>query len=78
MRIRTIKQDNSDYTLSVPLSILPGLNADQQRYVSPISRSECMVTYIKELCERLTSGVMYFYTLLTVEARYKNKLRKRA
>jgi hypothetical protein len=28
MKIRKIKHDNNDYCLSVPLSILPGLNAD--------------------------------------------------
>jgi hypothetical protein len=28
MKIRTIKKDDNDYTLAVPLSILPGLNAD--------------------------------------------------
>jgi DNA-directed RNA polymerase beta' subunit len=28
MKIRTIKKDVTDYTLSIPLSILPGLNAD--------------------------------------------------
>lgn len=28
MHVRQIKADDSDYTMSVPLSILPGLNAD--------------------------------------------------
>lgn len=28
MRIRHIKKDDTDFTMSVPLSILPGLNAD--------------------------------------------------
>lgn len=28
MKIRKIKPDGDDYALSVPLSILPGLNAD--------------------------------------------------
>ena len=29
MSIRQVKRDDSDFTLSVPLSILPGLNADR-------------------------------------------------
>lgn len=28
MKIREVKPDDRDYALSVPLSILPGLNAD--------------------------------------------------
>ena len=28
MKVRTVKKDITDYTLSVPLSVLPGLNAD--------------------------------------------------
>ena len=28
MNIRKVKRDGNDYSLSVPLSILPGLNAD--------------------------------------------------
>lgn len=51
MKIRTIKKDVTDYTLSVPLSILPGLNADQ------LSRSENVVIRFYDHCERLTSGV---------------------
>lgn len=53
MKIRTIKKDVTDYTMSVPLSILPGLNADK------LSKSLSVYTamYYKELCERLTSGV---------------------
>lgn len=31
MSIRSIKRDGNDYCLSVPMAILPGLNADQQR-----------------------------------------------
>lgn len=50
MRIRKIKPTSDDYCLSVPLSILPGLNADQHR-------SEYLVTNTIELRERLTSGV---------------------
>ena len=53
MRIRKIKPDDSDYCLSVPLSILPGLNADWM----PKSGSERVVTCVEKLCERLTSGV---------------------
>ena len=29
MKIRKVKPDGEDYILSVPLSILPGLNADE-------------------------------------------------
>jgi hypothetical protein len=29
MKVRKVKKDISDFTLSVPLSVLPGLNADQ-------------------------------------------------
>ena len=28
MKIRTVKKDVTDFTMSIPLSILPGLNAD--------------------------------------------------
>lgn len=42
--------DDTDYTLSVPLSILPGLNADEQL-------SGGAVMHTRVLCERLTSGV---------------------
>ena len=28
MKIRNVKKDDTDFTLSVPLAILPGLNAD--------------------------------------------------
>ena len=55
MDIRSIKPDGNDYALSVPLSILPGLNAD---WMSK-SGSEYMVTYIKKPCERLTIGVSF-------------------
>lgn len=55
MSIRSVKKDPSDYTLSVPLSILPGLNADQLER----SRSEGLVTSSLELRERLTSGVIH-------------------
>lgn len=55
MKIRRIIPSGTVYTLSVPLSILPGLNAD-----STISTgSEYMVTCIEKHCERLTSGVIY-------------------
>lgn len=53
LKIRTVKCDFNDYTLTVPLAILPGLNADQPQR----SRSEGMVTCSYELRERLTSGV---------------------
>ena len=52
MDIRRVKPDKDCYTLAVPLSILPGLNADQ-------SRSGILVIVFIELCERLTSGVSY-------------------
>ena len=51
MKIRTIKKDITDYTLAVPLSILPGLNADQ------LSRSESTVMCFYVRCELLTRGV---------------------
>lgn len=51
MKIRNVKRDDDDYTLSVGLSILPGLNADQQ------SRSGVPAMVWQALCERLTSGV---------------------
>ena len=63
MKIRKVKRDPNDYTLSVPLGILAGLNADQHK--SP-KRSGRMVTYRWEIRERLTSGVAYFKQL-TVE-----------
>lgn len=28
LKIRSVKKDPTDYTMSIPLSILPGLNAD--------------------------------------------------
>lgn len=65
MKIRNIKPNDVDYTLSVGLSILPGLNADQQ---SP-TRSEYAVMYTKVLCERLTSGVSLLLNLLTVKVK---------
>lgn len=55
MRIRRIKPDRDCYTLSIPLSILPGLNADLTEDVKVRSA----VMYIRALCERLTSGVVY-------------------
>ena len=55
MKIRSIKPDGKDYCLSVPLSILTGLNADWMSR----SGSEYMVTCIEKLCERLTSGVSF-------------------
>ena len=45
MKIRNIKPNDVDYTLSVGLSILPVLNADQQ---SP-TRSEYAAMYTKVL-----------------------------
>ena len=51
MKIRNVKRDDTDYTLSVPLAILPGLNADKSLL------SGYTVMYINKLCERLTSGV---------------------
>jgi hypothetical protein len=65
MKIRNIKPNDVDYTLSVGLSILPGLNADQQ---SP-TRSEYAAMYTKVLCERLTSGVSLLLNLLTVKVK---------
>ena len=41
MKIRTVKKDVTDLTLSVPLSILPGLNAD---FDGDILNSIAMVT----------------------------------
>lgn len=53
MKIRKIKPDDTDFTLAVPLSILPGLNADQQQ-------GPCIIVILyRVLCERLTSGVSY-------------------
>ena len=72
MRIRKVKRDPNDYTLSIPLGVLAGLNADQQ-----IEVGICSNVYL-EIRERLTSGVIYLMSiLLTVEVRYRNKLRKR-
>ena len=62
LKIRRVKKDWKRTTLSVPLYILPGLNADQPKR----SRSEGMVTCSLELREHLTSGVT-FKRLLTVE-----------
>lgn len=41
MHVRQIKADDSDYTMSVPLSILPGLNADfdGKQYCHEIEKS---------------------------------------
>ena len=41
MHVRQIKADDSDYTMSVPLSILPGLNADfdGERHCHEIEKS---------------------------------------
>ena len=55
MNIRKIKPDDNDYCLTVPLSILPGLNADW----TLLSGSERVVTYVEKPCERLTSGVSF-------------------
>ena len=62
LKIRRVKNDWKRTTLSVPLYILPGLNADQPNR----SRSEGMVTCSLALREHLTSGVT-FNRLLTVE-----------
>lgn len=62
LRIRHVKKDPYRTTLSVPLYILPGLNADQPKR----SRSEGTVTCSLALREHLTSGVT-FIRLLTVE-----------
>ena len=43
MNIRNIKKDPEDFTLSVPLSVLPGLNADHVSAKSAI----CGNTYTK-------------------------------
>ena len=54
MKIRNVKKDDTDFTLSVPLAILPGLNADQH-----ICQGQFyMVTYSNKLCEPLTRGVI--------------------
>ena len=64
LRVRKIQRDDHSATLAVPLSILPGLNADQPKK----SRSEGVVTCPLALREHLTSGVtFYFRRLLTVE-----------
>lgn len=55
MRIKAIDRDPYRTTLSVPLSILPGLNADQLKR----SRSEYMVTCYLALRELLTRGVIF-------------------
>ena len=54
MGIRSIKTTENDYTLAVPLSILPGLNADQ---LQGRGAQQCVP---KALCERLTRGVSYY------------------
>lgn len=56
MNIRQIKKTGDDYSLSVPLSILPGLNAD---WISNI-RIGNVVTHLRKQGERLTSGVYDF------------------
>jgi hypothetical protein len=53
LKIRKVKPDWRRTTLSIPLYILRGLNADQQ------TRSGNVVTHVQALCERLTSGVMH-------------------
>lgn len=53
LKIRRVKDDWQRTTLSVPLYILPGLNADQQI----AKRSGRVVTHSRAACERLTSGV---------------------
>ena len=81
MDIRKVKRDGSDYALSVPLSILPGLNADST-ISNPRNQGRALWRHSAlHVCERLTSGVIlnkiangrsdirYFI--------YMNKLRKR-
>lgn len=53
MKIRCVKHSVDDFTLSVPLSILPGLNADQHKGLGLI------VILDWESRERLTGGVSY-------------------
>ena len=54
MGVRNIKRSKNDFTLAVPLSILPGLNADQ------LQGREAQQCVLKALCERLTRGVSYY------------------
>lgn len=81
MDVRQVKKDGSDYALSVPLSILPGLNADST-ISNPRNQGRALWRHgALYVCERLTSGVIlnkiangrsdirYFI--------YTNKLRKR-
>jgi hypothetical protein len=53
LRIRRVKDDWKRTTLSVPLFILAGLNADQRI----TARSGRVVTHSREVRERLTNGV---------------------
>ena len=55
LKIRRVTHDWRRTTLSVPLYILPGLNADQPEW----SRSGYMVTCYRVLREHLTSGVTF-------------------
>lgn len=65
MRIRFIKPDDDDYCLSVPMSVLPGLNADDHlglgilklKFKISLWKSGGTETYTQADCERLTSGV---------------------
>ena len=41
MKIRYVKPDDDDYCLSVPLSILPGLNADNVSAKSAAFGNKC-------------------------------------
>ena len=54
MNVREVKKDGGDFALSVPLSILSGLNADSTNIKSGSDR---VVTSYEYVCERLTSGV---------------------
>ena len=62
LKIRRVKDDWQRTTLSVPLHILPGLNADKRRQfrIPELSKSVGVVTRTREQCERLTSGVCDF------------------
>lgn len=43
MKVRKVKPDGNDYALSVPLSILPGLNADKSLSGNTVMYSEICV-----------------------------------
>ena len=55
MDIREVKPDDQDFSLSIPLSILPGLNADS-RYHQGVSIYGNI--YKRKQRERLTNGVI--------------------